>query len=206
MRFSDGAVHATLVGRDHFGDRRNAVLGWALTGTVGLVAVASIRAGALLWGGFSAFLVAVAAAPAATRRDWTAMIPWPLLALAAIAVGARAAGRYPEAAGFLAIATLALLVVVELDAFTPVELGPRFAVGFGVLTSLAIEALWIVAQYYSDVWLGTDYLRTQTELQRDIAIVTGLGFLAGGFFYWYLTRRDPAGSAYGSTRTSDDTR
>ncbi|WP_247731083.1 hypothetical protein [Halovivax limisalsi] len=188
------------------GGRRNAVLGWALTGAIGLAAVASVRSGALLWGGFAIVLGAVASTPAVIRRDWTAMAPWPLLATAAIAVGARAIELYPDVAGFLAIAALALVLVVELDAFTPVELGPRFAVVFGVLTTLAIESLWIVAQYYSDGWFGTDFLRTQSELQRDIATVTVVGFLAGGLFYWYFTRGEAAGSAYQSTRTNDDSR
>lgn len=162
-------------------------------GLVTFGAAESLLAGAVLWGGFSLLLVVVIALPPVTTRNWTAMVPWPLLALAAFAVLARAIGFYPELAGYLAIAAVALIVVVELDVFTPVKLGLRFAVGFGVLTTMATEAVWIVAQFYSDQWLGTDFLTTQTELQRDIVAVTVTGFVVGSLFYWYFTRFEPAG-------------
>lgn len=182
------------------GERVNAIVGWAMVAIVVLGAVESFLTSAFLWGGFSLLLVAVASLPALTTRDWMAMVPWPLLFSAAIAVVTRAVELYPEIAGYLAIATLALLVVVELDVFTPVELGRRFAVGFGVLTTMAIEALWIIAQFYSDQWLGTEFLSTQTELQGDIVTVTVVGLAAGGLFYWYFVRFEPAGTV---ERSSD---
>lgn len=184
-------------------ERVNAIIGWVMIGIVALGSVERFLTNALLWGGFSLLLVAVALVPALTTRDWTAMVPWPLLFVAAIAVIARAANIYPDITGYLAIATLALLMVVELDGFTSVEFGRRFAVGFGILTTMAIEALWIIAQFYSDQWLGTDFLSSQTELQKDIVIVTVVGFAVGGLFYWYFTRFEPAGVA---DRSSDRAR
>lgn len=174
-------------------ERVNALIGWIMIGNVALGAAESVLSNSLLWSGFSLFLVAVASLPALATRDWTAIVPWPLLSVAAIAILARAAEIYSETAGYLAIATLALLVVVELDVFTPVELGHRFAVVFGVLTTMAIEALWIIAQFYSDQWFGTEFLTSQTELQRDIVIVTVVGFAVGGLFYWYFDRFEPGG-------------
>lgn len=174
-------------------ERLNAIIGWIMTGIMVIGAVESILTSAFLWGGFSFLLVAMALVPALTTRNWTAMVPWPLLSVAAVAVIARAAEVSFEPAEYIALATFALMIVVELDVFTPVELGRRFAVGFGVLTTMAIEALWIIAQFYSDQWLGTDFLRSQTELQKDIAIVTAVGFAVGGLFYWYFTRFNPAG-------------
>jgi hypothetical protein len=162
---------------------------------VTLVAARSLLTGALLWGGFSLLLAAVASLPALTTRDWRAMVPWPLLVSAAVALLAITVELYSETAGYLAIATLALLVVVELDVFTTVKLGRRFAVAFGVLTTMAIEALWIVAQFYSDRWFGTEFLHTQAELQEDIVIVTVVGFAFGALFFWYFDRVEPVGSA-----------
>ncbi len=167
---------------------------------VTLWAVESILTGDLLWGGFSLLLAAVASLPALTTRDWLAMVPWPLPFSAAVAVIARATELSTETAGYLGVATLALLVVVELDVFTSVELGRRFAVAFGVLTTMAVEALWIVAQFYSDRWLGTDFLTTQTELQEDIVIVTVVGFALGALFFWYFERVESAGAV---ERSSD---
>lgn len=184
-------------------EQLNAIVGWILTGLVAVVAIEGTLTNSFLWSGFSLLLAAVASVPALMTRDWTAMVPWPLLSVATVAVIVRAADVYPETAGYLAIAALALVIVVELDVFTPVELGRRFAVGFGVLTTMAIEALWIIAQFYSDQWLGTAFLSSQTELQEDIVIVTAVGFAVGGLFYWYFTRFDPAGTM---DRSSDRVR
>jgi hypothetical protein len=112
-------------------ERVNAIMGWVMVGVTTVGAVESFLTSAFLWSGFSLLLVAVASLPALTTRDWMAMVPWPLLFSAAVAVVARAIELYSETAGYLAIATLALLMVVEL--------GHRFAVGFGVLTTMAIE-------------------------------------------------------------------
>lgn len=56
---------------------------------------------------------------------------------------------------------------------------------------MAVEALWIIAQHYSDVWLDTEFLSSQTELQEDI--VTAVGFVLGGFYYWYFSTVESEG-------------
>ncbi|RBI58433.1 hypothetical protein DMJ13_26790 [halophilic archaeon] len=175
-------------------ERVNAVVGWAMIAIVALGAAESLLTTATLWGGLSLFIVAVASLPALTTRNWKEMVSWPVLSVAAVAVVARAIDVFSEIAGYVAIASLALVIVVEVDVFTPVELSNRFAVVFAVLTTMAIEALWIVAQFFSDTWLGTRFLRSQTELQEDIVIVTVVGFAVGGVFYWYFTRFEPVGA------------
>lgn len=161
-----------------------------MIGTIALGAIASLLTGDLLWGGFSLIVVVVTLLPVLATADRTAIVPWSLLFVAAIVIVARTAEFYPEATGYIAIATLALIVVVELDIFTSNELSRRFAIVFGVLTTMAIEALWIIAQYFSDRWLGTTFLTTQTELQQDITTVTVVGFTVGGLFYWYFTQSE----------------
>lgn len=73
------------------------------------------------------------------------MVPWPLLSVAALAVVLRAVGIYPDIAGYVAITSIALLLVVELDVYTEVELSRRFAIVFAVMTTMALQALWIIA-------------------------------------------------------------
>ncbi|MFC6824974.1 hypothetical protein [Halopelagius fulvigenes] len=186
MALPDGLVHH---------ERPNAILGWASTGVVVLGSVESLLTNAILWGGFALFIAAVVAVPAFSTGEWTVIVPWPLPLFAAVAVLVRSVGVYPEIAGYVAIATLALVVVVELDAFTSVEMSRRFAVGFAVLTTMAIQGLWTVAQFYSDMWLGTKLLRSQTELQWDFVIVTAVGLVEGGIFERYFERFSPAGAA-----------
>jgi hypothetical protein len=164
----------------------NAALGWGALGVAALAAGWSAFAGRFLWSGFAVFFVAVAAFPALTVRDRTALVPWPLLVVGAAALALRALDPRAEVAGSLAVAALALVGVVELDAFSPVDMSRRFAVGFTVLATLAVQALWSVAQFYSDRWLGTAFLRSQTELQWDIVVVTAVGFLLGGLSLLYF--------------------
>lgn len=170
------------------GDRTNALVGWSLTGVVVLAAVESARTGAVLWAGFALVVAVAVALPAAATRDWTTVVPWPVVAFAAVAMIVRAVGRYPEAAGYAAVTALAQIAVVELDSFTNVTMSRRFAVGFSVLTTMAIQSLWTVAQFYSDRWLRTDFLRSQTELQWDLVVVTAVSVVVGGALYWYFGR------------------
>ncbi len=176
------------------GRQTNAAIGWVLLSVVAVSAVESVLIATVLWRLLALLVVAVAAIPALYTRDWTVMVPWPLLSVAAVAVLARAIGLGPEIAGYLIVATLALIVVVELDVFTSIELSRRFAVAFAVMMTMACQALWTVAQFYSDRWFGTQFLRSQTELQRDIVIVTLVGLVLGVLFEWYFTRFEPAGT------------
>ncbi|WP_224338140.1 hypothetical protein [Haloprofundus halobius] len=185
--------------------RVNAIIGWILTGTVALGAIQSVLTGEILWGVFSVFVVVVVSLPGLTTRNWTAIVSWSLLSVVAVAVLARVIEFYAEIAGYLAIAALALIVVVELDVFTSVKLSRRFAIVFAVLTTMALQAVWIVAQFYSDQWLKTEFLSTQTELQKDIVTVTIVGFVLGGLFQWYFARFEPIGSVDGSSKHEETT-
>lgn len=179
-------------------ERVNAAIGWLLLGIVVVDGFRNVLRDAPLWGGFELLVVAVASVPALTTRDWTAMVPWPLLSVAAVAVVAGAVGVPFETTAYLAIATLALVAVVELETFTAVDLSRRFAVAFAVMSTMALQAHWTVAQFYSDRWLGTEYLHTQTELQRDF-VVTVVGLVLGALFQWYFVRFEPAGAVSRTT-------
>ncbi|WP_227376346.1 hypothetical protein [Haladaptatus halobius] len=175
-------------------ERVNAVIGWVLTSIVALTVVESFLTNALLWGGFGLFIIVVTMVPVVSTKEWTVMIPWPLLLVAATAMLVGALGLYFEIAGYLAVASLALIVATELDAFTPVDMSRRFAIGFAVLTTMAFQGLWIIAQFVSDKLLGTEFLRSQTELQWDIVIVTVVALVMGGVFTWYFERVGHVGS------------
>jgi hypothetical protein len=175
-------------------ERTNAAFGWTLTGVVALAAVAAAVSGDPLWAGFGAGAVGLISLPALWARNWRVLVPWPPVLFVAGATAARAYGVAPDLAGYLAIATVALVAVVELDVVTPVDMSRRFAAGFAVLTTMALQALWTVAQFVSDRWLGTRFLTTQTELQWDFVFVTAAGLAVGGVFQWYFERSEHVGS------------
>ena len=69
------------------------------------------------------------------------MVPWPLPLVGAAAMIIWMLGIYGEIAGYLAIATLALIVVIELDAFTSVE--------GAILTDLLVTCEIIKSEYFN---------------------------------------------------------
>ncbi|WP_135306249.1 hypothetical protein [Haloarcula amylovorans] len=174
--------------------RLNAVLGWGMTGIIALAAIESYLMDAFLWGCLAVLIVSIIALPSAVTGRPAAMVPWPIPFVAAVAVVLRTFEFYPDITGYVAIGTIALLLVVELDVYTRVELSRRFAVVFATMTTMSLQAFWIVAQYYSDQWLGTRFLVSQTELQWDIVYVTAVGVALGILAEWYLDRFEPVGS------------
>lgn len=171
-------------------------MAWLLAAVVFAVGVESVLTGDLLWGVFAALVGATMALPAVATRTWAAMPPWPLVLTATLAVLSRSNDFYPELAGYVVVATAALILVVELDLYTGVEFTRRFAVVFAVMTTMAVQAVWTVTQYYSDQWLNTSYLTTQTDLQWDFVAVTTTALLLGLGFTLLLRR-------FGSMRTGE---
>ena len=172
----------------------NAGAGWLSTAVVAFVVVQSVLSGALLWAGFAGILLVVSVLPPIWTRNWRVMAPWPLLLVSAITVLLGGYGIATEISGYFVVAGIALLTVVEIDAFSGVEMSRRFAVAFAVLATLAVQGLWVIAQYYSDLWLDTDFLKTQRELQVDIVVVTVVGLVMGAVFEWYFERVEHVGS------------
>lgn len=172
----------------------NAAVVWGLLAVVVLVAGMSLLTNAAPWAVFAAIVVALVALPAALTGDWRAMIPWPLASFVTVPVAMRALGFAPELAGFVAVSGVALVAVVEINAFTAVVMSRRVAVVLAALTTLAFQSWWIVGQYYSDRWFGTGLIQSQTELQWDLVAVAAVAMVMGGFFLWYFDRVDHVGA------------
>jgi hypothetical protein len=172
-------------------ERVNATLGWALVVFLALVAAEETLDGNLLWAGFAGFVGALAVMPAVADRDWTVMLPWEVLALAALPVLGRALATLPitsRVATYLSVAALALVVAVELHVFTPVEMTYWFAVLFVVVATIATAGIWAVVQWLSDVYLGTAFIYSEHRLMWDFVAATGVGVVAGVVFEWYFRR------------------
>ena len=157
----------------------NAAITWLLVTGAAVSGVASLAVGDLLWALFGAAIVAVALVPTVLARDPSVLIAWPPVALAVVPVLARWAGLFAEPLTYLSVAGLALLVVVEVDAFSSAEMPPWFAVLFVVLTTLTVAGLWGVLQYFSDMALGTSFLADRAELMWDLVAASAVGIGAG---------------------------
>ena len=197
---------ATL--RDVIGQRRiNAAVAWAIITTLLVAAAGAVFAGDPLWGGFVLGVAVLAVVPPVATRHPTAMLPWEVLGLAAlpaigrtVVVGEQIAGitLSGRVATFLAVAAVALVVTVELDAFTPVRMTEPFAVVFVGLTTTAAAGVWALARYLADTLLGTRLLldgrsmeAVETALMWDFVAATLVGLVAGVVFDLYFRRRHP---------------
>ncbi|QLH81760.1 hypothetical protein [Halosimplex pelagicum] len=183
------------------GGRANAAVAWASVGALVAVAAASALAGDLPWSLLALALAVPVAAPAVAAREPTATVPWAIAVVSAAAAAGPWVGVPAEIAGYLAVAAFATAAVVDLVAFTSVELSRGFAAVSVALTTMAAQAVWTVAQFYSDAWLGTGYLGSKTELQWDLVAATAVAVAAGVAFRWYAERFEDPRSTDRSARS-----
>ena len=171
--------------------RFNALAAWAMIAALAGVLVES----ALDYDPLSAAIVvglgAVVLAPTVAARDWRAMLPAELVALALLPVLVRAVfgGELGTFATYVAIAALALVVTVDLHMFTSLRVTHWFAVVFVVLATLATAAVWTVLRWNLDQRGGTAYLTTNDALMIEWLYVTLAGLAAGLLFDGYFRRR-----------------
>ncbi|SDM43574.1 hypothetical protein SAMN04487949_1650 [Halogranum gelatinilyticum] len=184
----------------------NAVIGWLLVGFLTLVAGAGLFTGDLLWAGFTIVVAALVVVPAVVSRDPLAMLPWEVVALASLPMLARVLITGQRVGGitltgrvttYLAVAAVALIIAVELDVFTPVKMNYSFAVLFVVIATMAAAGVWAVAQWLSDIYLGTAFFAervgetttAETRLMWDFVAATAAGLGAGLLFEFYFRRQ-----------------
>jgi len=177
-------------------ERINAALSWGIVALVAFAAVESLLTGELLWAGLAIATGVLAVLPPLRAGKTRTMVSWEVLALTAVPLVGRSLGVVTQAATYLAVATLALLIAVEIDSFSSAAMPPRFAVGFVVVTTMAVASVWTIAQFASDALLGTSTLPGQTRLMWDLILATAVGLGAGLLFELYFRRyvgSDPAG-------------
>jgi len=94
-----------------------------------------------------------------------------------------------QLATYLSVAALALVVAVELHAFTPVRMNDAFAVLFVVVTTMATAGVWAVVRWLADGWLGTGFIASERALMWEFVASTVAGILAGLLFVYYVRHR-----------------
>lgn len=188
------------------GDARvNAVVGWVLVAFVASATLESVGDGDWVWVAASGAVVALAVVPAVAYRNPRVMLPWEVLALAALPVFTRSLaspGILSEVATYLSVAAVALVIAVELDVFTAVKMTTGFAVVFVVIVTMATAGAWAIVQWVSDVLLGTTFIyptpppvspavdaAAQESLMWDFVAATAAGVLGGVVFAAYFRER-----------------
>ncbi|MFB6268564.1 MAG: hypothetical protein ABEH83_01375 [Halobacterium sp.] len=206
-------MHRDRLGALVRGDRGNAVLAWFVVGSVVVGTATRVLRGVptvgraphdLVWLAFALALLALAVLPPVAFRHPRAMLPWEVLALAALPLFGRALaapGLQSDLATYLAVAALALVVAVELDAFTAVRLANWFAVVFVVVATMAVAGFVALFGWWFDVGVEATFVlpadppltpaevREAVEaLVRDFVAATVSGVLGGVVFAAYFQR------------------
>jgi hypothetical protein len=178
--------------------RRNAAVAWTLLAFLVAVTVGNLAAGELVWAGFVAGLVVLVVVPPVAYREASVMLPWEVLVLAALPVIGRTMATVPltsRLATYLSVAAVALVVAVELHAFTDVEMSYGFAVVFVVVATMATAGVWAVARWAVEVTLGVpalypglDEAATHTAVNWEFVASAAAGLVGGAIFELYLRR------------------
>ncbi len=180
--------------------RNNALVGWALLVLLGVLAAESVVTGDLAWGVFVASVFGLCVLPALAFRASGAMLPWEVIALAALPTFGRAIATFELTSDinmYLSVAALALIVAVELDLFTAVELTVGFAIAFVVFGTLATAGIWAVFRWSMDLVVGTEFLLVEgvsdqvvhDEVMAEFVYSAVAGLGAGVVFELYFRRR-----------------
>lgn len=180
---------ATGTGADHdparlfVAHRTNAILAWLGCAVLVGVALFDLWRGDLTWAGFVTFVAALAIVPGPFYRSWRTMAPWELVALVAAAVVWRTLTVDAELALF---AATAVLLAVNLHLFTETRMSHRFIVALVAISTAAIAGAWAVVSWAADIYLGTSYIATNSELMWDLAAASIAGVVAGVAFDLYV--------------------
>ncbi len=167
------------------GGRWNAAVAWSLVGVLVVLSVESLADGDLQWIIFPLMVAVLAVLPPWTRRDPREMLPWPLLAVISLPLAGRAmqvSVLGNRVALAFSLAAVALLVTVELDVFTPIEMTSGFAVGFVTVGTLAAAGWWAVLLWLSDVLQGTRFLVDHDALMMGFIYAAVAGLVTGVLF------------------------
>jgi hypothetical protein len=171
------------------GDRSGVLASWLIVAVLVLAAVASVAVGEPVWAVFVAGGLVIVLLPAAVRRDPSVMPPWEVLVFVALPIASQffdLPDVLADLTSYLALLAVGVLVVVELDVFSPVEMTPRFAVGFVVLVTMASAGVWAILQYASDVYFQTNLVRNKTTLMWDLVFATAISLVASPLFAIYF--------------------
>lgn len=177
------------LGRTFRARRTNAVLAWVFVVFVGVVSVVNVGRNPL-WAGFGAIVAVLSVIPAVRLGSVWAMLPWEVLVLASLPLVALAFGIPGTGwvATYFSVATVALIIAVELHAFTPVNMNYSFAVLFVVVTTMAAAGVWALVRWGVSLYLGTTFPLTERALMFEFVASTVAGLFAGLVFELYFRR------------------
>lgn len=173
-------------------NRRNATASWLLIAVAVATWVGGILVTGPLWSVFALMVIVLALLPPIIYRSRYVMLPWEVLAMAALPLIGIALGAQRLSSPlftYLAIAAIGLIIVVELDSFTSIRMSPGFAIVLVVASTMAAAGAWALLEWYAAILLDRSYGMTNDELMIEWLYAALAGFGAGVTFRTYFRRR-----------------
>ncbi len=176
----------------------NAFAGWTIVFILSLISIVNLMDGRLTWFILVFFVICIIIAPAMLLRKPYVMPSWYFIVLAILPIIGSTTAYYFFSTSipfYISIATIAMLLVAEINWFTSVRMNYRFAIVLVMVTTLAISGLLYLIQWFLDMNMGTMFLldgRTPEEINAHVMYrfmyATIAGVVAGMFFGWYLKK------------------
>ena len=174
---------------------------WVLIAGLAGTTAANISRGNVLWAGFALVATLLVVLPSVVRFDPTVTLPWPVVAMVFLPIIVRmfgSTGTVTRIATYVSVAAVALVLAVELDAFSPVKLTPTLGVVFVILTTMAAAGIWVVALWIANLVVGTGFFEGKAQMMWYLVGATVAGLLGGVLFELYFREEDSTESQ-GST-------
>ncbi|QCJ46977.1 MULTISPECIES: hypothetical protein [Haloprofundus] len=155
---------------------------WLLVACLVAAGAVGLRSGAYPMAVFALLSAGLAAAPAVFTRERRATLPWPVVGLAAVAALGQRFTQFDGVATYVWVVAVTLILVVDLQAFTDVEMSSRFSAAFVTTTTMAVGAVWTVLRWVSDAFFGTSYLGGVDPVMWELVGATVVGVVVGVAF------------------------
>jgi len=170
--------------------RTNAAIAWGLVSAIAAVGVGALVTGSILWTTFAVALVVLALFPPLALQSPQVMLPWEVLLLAALPIfdAGLGVGMTGYVTSYLSVAAIALVLAVELQTFTAVQMTSGFAIIFVVITTMAAAALWALFRWSVAGILGVPFPADHDAIMWEFVYSAVGGLVAGVVFELYFRR------------------
>lgn len=176
-----------------FDRTKNAIFSWTMAVYLLVTAFNIFLDSNITWSIYALLIVLLIFFPMMRSQQLTDIVPFEVLFLLAIPFtlkGIEFGLVGSHTLNYLSAATVALLIIVELDTFTSFKTNHWFSVYLVMLTTAAIAGLWAVMRWFSDIYLGTSLIVSENLLMWEFAAATLAGLVAGKLFGFYFRERD----------------
>lgn len=176
---------------EHLVDRGDSAVCWGLLASIVVLIAYDLRTGGYLGAVLGVGVLTVILGPSGAYRSTRVLVPWEVLFVAVSALLARQIVSHDSVqfvGNYLVIASIALVVAVEIHAYTRVEMNRTFATAFVAMVTMSVATGWTLGRWLLDVTFGSSFIPSNEALMWELIAAAGSGIGAGVLFDRYFRR------------------